>query len=104
MWKIRFRVITRWKFSSPGIDRPLFTAAQFARFLGEEVKVVLSAPMDGRRRFKGRIESVEGAHIALEVEGRRIEFDYDAVENARLVPDWVALGYAPAPKQGGKKG
>ena len=37
--------------SSPGIERPLFTAAQFARFLGQEAKVTLKLPRDGRRRL-----------------------------------------------------
>ena len=46
--------------SSPGIDRPLFTAAQFARFVGESAKVALSLPQDGRRRLQGRIARVEG--------------------------------------------
>ncbi len=89
--------------SSPGVDRPLFTAAQFARFVGQEAKVTLKAPMNGRRRFKGIITSVEDERIVLEVERTAVEFTHDAVESARLVPDWVALGIAPTPKPGGKK-
>ena len=46
--------------SSPGIDRPLFTPAQFARFVGEQAKVALKLPQDGRRRLQGRIVRVEG--------------------------------------------
>jgi ribosome maturation factor RimP len=90
--------------SSPGIDRPLFTAGQFARFVGEEAKVTLKAPVEGRRRLKGRIASVDGERISLELESGTFVFEHDDVESARLVPDWVALGYAPAPKPGGKKG
>src|SRR5690348_7152877 len=41
--------------SSPGIDRPLFTAEQFSRFIGEEAKVTLKLPRDGRRRLRGQI-------------------------------------------------
>jgi ribosome maturation factor RimP len=89
--------------SSPGIDRPLFTAAQFARVSGQEVKVLLRAPLDGRRRLRGRLISVEGEHISLEAEGKTIEFDHALVESARVVPDWMALGYAPQPKRGGGK-
>jgi ribosome maturation factor RimP len=91
--------------SSPGIDRPLFTAEQFARFAGQEAKVTLRAPIEGRRRLRGRIASVDGERIVVELEGGgSIEFDHAAVESARLVPDWVALGYAPTPKAGGKHG
>lgn len=88
--------------SSPGIDRPLFTAAQFARAGDQEVKVVLKAPIEGRRRLRGKLVRVEGEHIALEAEGKTFEFEHAAVESARVVPDWVALGYAPQPKRGGK--
>lgn len=88
--------------SSPGIDRPLFSAAQFARVLGQEVKVVLKAPLEGRRRLRGKLASVEGTAIALEGEGKVFQFDHADVESARVVPDWVALGYVPQPKKGGK--
>jgi ribosome maturation factor RimP len=89
--------------SSPGIDRPLFTAAQFARVAGQEVKVLLKAPLEGRRRLRGKVTSVEGDLIALEAEGKVFEFAHDAVESARIVPDWAALGYVPQPKPGGRK-
>jgi ribosome maturation factor RimP len=88
--------------SSPGIDRPLFTAAQFAKVDGQEVKILLKAPLEGRRRLRGKLVSVEGEHIVLEAEGKTFEFDHALVESARVVPDWVALGYAPQPKPGGK--
>lgn len=88
--------------SSPGIDRPLFTAAQFAKVGGQEVKLLLKAPLEGRRRLRGKLVSVEGEHIVLEAEGKTFEFEHALVESARVVPDWVALGYAPQPKRGGK--
>lgn len=88
--------------SSPGIDRPLFTAAQFRKVEGQEVKVLLKAPLEGRRRLRGKLASVEGERIMLEAEGKIIEFEHALVESARVVPDWVTLGYAPQPKPGGK--
>ena len=88
--------------SSPGIDRPLFTAEQFARVSGQEVKLLLKAPLEGRRRLRGKLVSVEGGQITLEAEGKTFEFEHALVESARVVPDWVALGYAPQPKPGGK--
>ncbi|OOG47174.1 ribosome maturation factor RimP [Rhodanobacter sp. C01] len=88
--------------SSPGIDRPLFTAAQFAKVNGQEVKLLLKAPLEGRRRLRGKLVSVEGERIVLEAEGKTFEFEHALVESARVVPDWVALGYAPQPKPGSK--
>lgn len=88
--------------SSPGMDRPLFTAQQFARQLGQEIKLVLKAPIEGRRRLRGRIREVQGERLRLEAEGRNFEFEHGEVESARVVPDWAALGYLPQPKRGGK--
>ena len=90
--------------SSPGIDRPLFNAAQFARHVGEDAKVTLKLPIDGRRRLQGRIVRVDGEDIALEVDGNERVFAHDAIEKARIVPDLVALGIAPkTPKRAGGK-
>ncbi|HZX71522.1 MAG TPA: ribosome maturation factor RimP [Rhodanobacter sp.] len=89
--------------SSPGIDRPLFSAEQFERVAGQEVKVLLKMPLDGRRRLRGKLVSVRDGQLALEGEGKTFEFAHAMVESARVVPDWVALGYAPQPKPGGKK-
>jgi ribosome maturation factor RimP len=89
--------------SSPGIDRPLFTAAQFARVLGQDVKVLLAAPIEGRRRLRGKLVAVDGERLTFEAEGKTFEFDHSAVESARVVPDWAALGYVPQPKPSGKK-
>lgn len=88
--------------SSPGIDRPLFTAGQFDKVAGQEVKVLLKAPIEGRRRLRGKVLKVEGERISLEAEGKVFEFEHDAVESARVVPDWAALGYVPQPKPGKK--
>ena len=88
--------------SSPGIDRPLFTAAQFAAVVGQEVKLLLKVPVEGRRRLRGKLVAVEGERISLEAEGKLFACEHDVIENARVVPDWVALGYAPQPKPGGK--
>ena len=86
--------------SSPGIDRPLFTPAQFERFAGEQAKVGLKLPQDGRRRLQGRILRVEGDTIVFDVDGTEFAVAAGNIDKARLVPDWVALGLAPAPKPG----
>ncbi len=88
--------------SSPGLDRPLFCAAQFARFVGESAKVALKLPQDGRRRLQGRIVRVEGDAVAFEVDGNELVVDANNVDKARLVPDWVALGLAPAKDKSGR--
>ncbi|MEZ0471877.1 ribosome maturation factor RimP [Luteimonas salinilitoris] len=88
--------------SSPGIDRPLFTPEQFARFAGQAAKVGLKLPQDGRRRLQGRITGVEGDTIAFEVDGQPFTVAFDNIDKARLVPDWAALGLAPAKDRSGR--
>lgn len=90
--------------SSPGVDRLLFTPAHFQRFLGEQAKVVLKLPQDGRRRLTGRIAAVEGGMIGFEVDGQPFEVPADNIDKARLMPDWVALGYGPAKDASGRDG
>jgi len=88
--------------SSPGVDRPLFAPGQFARFIGEQAKVGLKLPQDGRRRLQGTIVSVEGDRIAFDVDGAPFEVGFDNIDKARLVPDWAALGLAPAQDRSGR--
>lgn len=88
--------------SSPGLDRPLFGAAQFARFVGESAKVVLKLPQDGRRRLQGKIERVEGSIVTFALEAGEFVVDAANIEKAKLMPDWIALGLAPAVDESGR--
>lgn len=78
--------------SSPGIDRPLFTLSQFARYIGEETKVSLRLPQEGRRRLHGRIVRVEGEAVVIGEAGGEFTVAHHNIEKARLVPDLIALG------------
>jgi len=92
----------RLEVSSPGLDRPLFGAAQFARFAGQTAKVTLKLPQDGRRRFQGAILRVDGPAIVFAIDNAEFEVDAANIDKARLVPDWVALGLAPAMDKSGR--
>ena len=72
--------------SSPGFDRPLRTAEHFRRFLGLEARLELSEPLEGRRRFKGRLTGLEGEEwLEMEVDGRAWRLPLGLVTKARLV-------------------
>ena len=77
----------RLEVSSPGLDRPLKRIEDYARFAGREASVKLKLPVDGRRRFEGRLVGVEDGQIVLEVEGHRRQLAFDDIDRARLVPD-----------------
>jgi ribosome maturation factor RimP len=51
--------------SSPGIDRPLVRARDFATYIGHEVKVELADMLDGRRRFRGLIKAVDDETVTI---------------------------------------
>jgi ribosome maturation factor RimP len=73
--------------SSPGIDRPLTRLADFERFVGFEAKIELSLPVEGRRRWRGRILGVEGEAVCLaaqEPEGEA-RLPFAAIAKAKLV-------------------
>jgi len=51
---------------SPGIDRPLTRAGDFANWVGHEIKVELGTPgADGRKRFHGTIVSEADGLVEL---------------------------------------
>jgi ribosome maturation factor RimP len=87
--------------SSPGVDRPLFTPAQFRRFVGQRVKLQTQLAVAGRRRFQGVIAAVEGERIAIEDAGERFEIEHGNVQKANLAPDYEAL-MGKGEKRGGK--
>lgn len=51
--------------SSPGIDRPLVRARDFATYIGHEAKIELSDLLDGRRRFRGLIKAVDAETVTV---------------------------------------
>ncbi|HEY5603955.1 MAG TPA: ribosome maturation factor RimP [Gammaproteobacteria bacterium] len=73
--------------SSPGLDRPLFSMNHFKRFIGKQVKLSLSTPIDGRRKFSGVIRAAGDNHVVLEMDAREVELPFDAIDKANLVPE-----------------
>ena len=72
--------------SSPGMDRPLFTLAQFARFAGETVNLKLKIPYEGRRKYKGLLVGTEDQDVVLRCEGHEYLFPVETIDKANVVP------------------
>jgi ribosome maturation factor RimP len=53
--------------SSPGIDRPLVRARDFATYVGHEIKLELTDLLDGRKRFRGFIVGVDAEAVTLKL-------------------------------------
>ena len=84
----------RLEISSPGIDRPLVRESDFARAIGHEARVEMAAPIEGRKRFRGRLAGVaasaEGpsARVSLVADDKsetEVELPIRAMAEAKLV-------------------
>ena len=95
----------RLEVSSPGLDRPLKKAADFARFAGEQVEITLKLAFQGRKKYRGELQaqgdgwrlllapdaapSKPGARPARRTEPvpvQVMDFSLDELREARLVP------------------
>ena len=78
----------RLEVSSPGLDRPLRKAADFARFAGQRAMVRMRAPdASGRRKFLGVLRGVAEGRLSMELEGQTVQLVVDDVDRARLAPE-----------------
>jgi len=74
--------------SSPGLDRPLTRLDDFVRFAGCEAKLELTEPVDGRKRFRGRLAGLDGDRLRMTTEDGDRLLPVAAIRSARLVlPD-----------------
>jgi ribosome maturation factor RimP len=53
------------EISSPGIDRPLVRPSDFARWIGFDARVEMAVPVNGRKRYRGFIDAVEGEKVSI---------------------------------------
>lgn len=75
----------RLEVSSPGLDRVLRKPADFERFAGRAVRIETDPPVDGRRRFRGRLEGVREGRVLLTTdEGKQIDLAIGQIARARL--------------------
>lgn len=97
----------RLEVSSPGLDRPLRTVADYLRFAGQEVEVTLRQPFQNRKKWRGALQQradggwclvlppaqppaakgrKKAAAVAETEPEQAFEFALDEVREARLVP------------------
>ena len=73
--------------SSPGLDRPLRSEADYRRYQGRLARLSSYEPLDGRRHWTGRIVAVEGGFVSLSLEnegGAVTRIPLDKVAHGRL--------------------
>lgn len=90
----------RLEVSSAGIDRPLVRPEDFDRFAGFEALARVEPPLDGQRRFRGRLEGMARGHVRLALkDGRVASLPFEAIVESKLVASDELLR-AGAPRQG----
>src|SRR5437867_9144407 len=87
------------EISSPGIDRPLVRPEDYDRFAGFAAKIELSEPLDGRRRFRGRLLGRVADHVRLIGDAGEVRLPLTAITRAKLLLTDDLL--APAAKKPG---
>ncbi|MEQ8667185.1 MAG: ribosome maturation factor RimP [Rhodospirillales bacterium] len=81
--------------SSPGIDRPLVRPADYDRFKGLLAKLDVARPIDGRKRFKGRIAGIDGDTVTVETDNGPLKLDFGDIAKASLIITDDLLKAAP---------
>lgn len=102
--------------TSPGVERPLRTPEQFARAVGEVVKVRALTGGEGERRVQGVLAAADEHGITIVPDGavdaeangapQERTLSYDEIERARTVFEWGTPGPKPgrpAASRGSKK-
>jgi ribosome maturation factor RimP len=78
--------------SSPGVERPLKDARDFARRVGEQVKVKTASPVEGSRTLRGTIVSATPSEVRLATEQGEQIVPFELITSARTVFEWGAGG------------
>ena len=83
---------SRLEVSSPGLDRPLKTEADYERFTGQAISLVLKTLFQGRKNWQGVLQRAEAPAEGWSLvfkDGKAeqvLGFMFDEVREARLVP------------------
>ena len=87
--------------TSPGIDRPLIKESDFTKNLNKFVKITVSSPVEGRKRFKGRLLDFKENKVLIEAtleneEIQKFEISFDNIHKANLAPrfDGIKISYS----------
>lgn len=73
--------------SSPGIERPIRSDDDYRRNAGRRVVVDTSEPIDGRERFRGFLEGLDGDSVAIHEEAGDVRIPRRLVTSAKQDAD-----------------
>src|ERR1700757_1580651 len=73
------------EISSPGIDRPLVRAEDYDRFSGFEARIELTRPIEGGKRFRGRLPAPSAENMPLATDKGELRLPLADVARAKLI-------------------
>ena len=73
---------------SPGVERPLRSPAEFARRVGERVKVKTTRPVDGARTLVGTILAADERQLKIVTDRDERTIPFEEIASARTVFEW----------------
>ena len=71
--------------TSPGLERPLKTPADFGKYIGRKVAIKTSILLRGRKNFKGTLQGAQGETVHLEIGGELWEIPFSTITQAKLI-------------------
>jgi ribosome maturation factor RimP len=75
----------RLEVTSPGLDRPLVRRVDYQRFAGFEARLETELPIEGRRRFRGRLLGLVDDQVRVALPEGETSIPFDAIKKAKLV-------------------
>lgn len=91
----------RLEVGSPGLDRHLYSAADYARFSGQSAKLKLASALNGQYVLHGKLGGVDAeGRVLIHVDGADHAINFDEVRSGQLAVDWQEMGFAPRQRAG----
>lgn len=84
----------RLEVSSPGLDRVLAREKDFSAACGYEVRLETRRPMEGRRRFRGRLVAFDDGVARLCVDGNDVGIPFDEVAKANVIYEFTGADFS----------
>jgi ribosome maturation factor RimP len=84
----------RLEVSSPGLDRMLTRERDFEAAIGKEIRVQTRRPVEGRKRYRGRLTSFEAGVLKMNVDGDLALIPFDEVEKANTIYEFTSADFA----------
>lgn len=92
----------RLEVGSPGIERKLYNAGDYARFAGQSAKLKLKVPVEGHYTFRGQLRGVDDAgNILIKTDSGELVIEPSNIQVGHLAFDWKVS--KPGRSAGGSK-